>query len=132
MSVCAGALFIGVSGVFLLIGLVLTGKTIRLLFRGVRTEATVVDFEADDEGARYPVVEFVDQSGEMRRVKLSVSGRGEPLGSTSNIIYDAGDPNYLLATTFTQMWLFPLAFTVMGGGGVLIGVGILIGIMPMR
>ena len=109
-GVCVDLFFIGVCGVFLLLGLFLARKTIYLLHRGVRTEATVVDFEGDGDGGSYPIVEYVDQSGATHRVKLSVSGRSERRESMTNIVYDADDPTRLNGTMFVETWLFPSAF----------------------
>ncbi len=132
-GVCAGLFFIGGSGVFLLLGLLIAQKTIVLLRRGIRAEATVVDFELSGDGeGHYPIVEFVDHSGATHRVKLSVGGGSEQRGDTTKIVYDADDPTYLTGTTFGQAWLAPMILIFLGGVGVSMGIAILFGGIPME
>ena len=131
-DVCAGLFVGGVSWVFLLLGLLFALKTLYLLRRGVRAEATVVDFEVDGEGSSYPVVEFAGQSGATHRVKLSVSGGGERLGTKTTVVYAAADPTYLIGTSLSQAWVFAVGFVFLGGVGVAIGVGILFGGIPVN
>jgi len=130
-GVCAGLFASGVSGVFLLLGLLIAMKSLHLVRRGVRADAIVVDIESDSDGGSYPVVEFVDQSGASHRVTLSVSGGGERLGTSTTIIYAVDDPTYLIGTSFSQAWVFPVVLVLLGGVGVTLGVGILFGGVPV-
>ena len=70
----SGLCFLGVGGPFLAIGLLAAVQLLRLVRSGVRTRAKIVAYEtgADTEmPARYPVVEFRDHEGVVRRVQLA-------------------------------------------------------------
>jgi hypothetical protein len=112
----------------------LVAKTRELLRRGVRTDATIVDFEKDNNSESdypTPIVEFVDLLGATHRVGLKLSyGKGWRRGDTKTIIYDTDNPNRLTGTTFAEVWLLPSAFVFMGGLGVLFGICVLFGIVP--
>jgi len=117
---CAG-------GVFALLGARSVFRSIRLSRAGVRARATVVEYARDEEGASYPVVEFVDQLGTAHRVRLSAVMRpgdgGPPVGGAMGVLFDPGNPGDVLVESFDRLWRVPIGR--LGLGGVLLLVGLL-------
>jgi hypothetical protein len=121
---------LGVGGPFLLIGLLAAIQMVRLMAGGIRTRAKIVAYETSSDGeARYPVVEFRDRGGVVRRVQLAA---GVPTGKDglAEIVYHRGNPNLARGTSFVHTWLVPLVGIALGGGLVLLGVLVLLGLTP--
>ena len=118
--VCAGA-------AFAVLGALKASRGIRLWRSGARARATVVEYQTDEDGASYPVVEFVDRRGAVRRARLSAvlppSAGGPPVGGALGVLYDPDDPGRVLVESFAHLWRPPLA--QLGLGGVLLLVGLL-------
>ena len=120
-----GLCFFGVGAGFALVGARSALRSIRVSRKGARAQATVVEYQSDEDGASYPVVEFVDRLGAVRRVRLSTilrpSAGGPPVGRALEVLYDPDDPGCVLVAS--QLWRSPL--TQLGLGGVLLLVGLL-------
>ena len=87
---------LGIGVPFLFIGLLAAIQMARLLAAGVRTRAKVVGYEtgADTEmPARYPIVEFRDEEGKIRRVQLGSGVPATKEGETE-IVYHPGNPDW--------------------------------------
>ena len=122
-----GLSFCCAGGVFAVVGALQAFRSIRLARRGAWAQATVVEYQTDEEGASYPVVEFVDRLGAMRRVRLSAimrpSDGGPPVGGALGVLYDPDNPGCVLVESSAHLWRYPLA--QLGLGSVLLLVGLL-------
>jgi hypothetical protein len=129
---------IAFGSVFLIIGLILTGKSISLLADAQRAKGTVVALEwRDDDSNRgvsrktsvpdkpsaYPVVEFTSADGTHRTFRSS-TGSNPPSydeGDQVEVLYRADSPEDAEINGFASLWLLPLIF---GGLGLVIaGIG---------
>ncbi|WLW54042.1 DUF3592 domain-containing protein [Streptomyces sp. YU58] len=129
---------IAFGSLFLIIGLILTGKSISLLADAQRAKGTVVALEwRDDDSDRgvsrktsvpdkpsaYPVVEFTSADGTHRTFRSS-TGSNPPSydeGDQVEVLYRADSPEDAEINGFASLWLLPLIF---GGLGLVIaGIG---------
>lgn len=103
----------------------------RLLRCGVRVSGVVVEFRSDpeDDGG-LPVVEFADQGGSVRRVKLA-SGAGPPVGRPVQLVYDPADPTTVAQVSWTELVGVPGFCCAIGLAMVAAGVAILTGAVPL-
>lgn len=119
-----GMLFAGIGGWHFV-------SKLDLVASGVRAQGTVVSLESrynSDSGTTYrPVVEFTDAKGTLHRFTGGVGSKPAAYsrGEQVEVIYDPALPGQAIVNSFTERFLFPLAF---GGFGLLfagIGGGIL-------
>src|SRR5215472_8275092 len=104
---CCGA------GAFVLSGALSLFRSIRLSRQGTRARATVVEYQSDENGASYAVVEFVDRLGTAQRVRLSAimrpSAGGPPVGRALGVLYHPDNPGCVLVDSFERLWRAPIA-----------------------
>src|SRR5438067_2000948 len=107
-------LFLGVGGLFSLLGVAWAASTRRFLRRAARAAGVVVGHERrvseDEEGAStlfYPVVEFDDKAGRRRRVTLGVGSNpaGFAEGARVTVLFDPEAPADARLCSFAHLWL---------------------------
>jgi hypothetical protein len=127
-----GALcFMGLSIPVLLIGLLLLLRSIRLSLHGVRVNGLVVGSYTGNESEKYPIVEFTDLLGVLRRKNLGMSGHGiTTVGQPLALIYDPENPT--VVSPVAALWLWPGISCLLGGIAFLAGLGILTGTLPTK
>ncbi|MGW1744745.1 DUF3592 domain-containing protein [Streptomyces sp. NPDC002092] len=136
---------IAFGALFLVVGLILAGRSVSLLTDGERAQGTVVSLEWRTEhgssfhknrssGKRmaYPVVEFTSADGEQRTFRDSV-GSNPPsyeAGERVEVLYPADSPREARINGFASLWLAPLIF---GGLGLLaVGIGTTVALVMRR
>lgn len=71
--------------------------------------------DSDGDTIYRPVVEFVAPDGVTHSfVGRTGSSRRPAIGTTIEVLYDPGDPAGATEKTFTNLWLFPIAFAGFG------------------
>jgi hypothetical protein len=99
-----GLCWVCVGGGFAVVGARSLFRSIRLSRTGAQARATVVEYQSDEDGASYPVVEFVDRLGAVQRIRLSAIMRpgdgGPPVGGALGVLYDPDDPECVLVESF--------------------------------
>ncbi len=104
-----------IGGVFVLVGLVLMGRTLWMSRVGEVAQGTVVDHEKE-EGCYFPVVEFRDLSGVARRERADL-GRGvrrPAVGSRVVVIYAPKGKMPCQILTFGARFGLPLVVMAIG------------------
>jgi hypothetical protein len=117
-----------VGGFFLVLALFAIWRGVRLTIKGVHVEGRVVDYYVDpnSEGGGYPVVEFFDQEGTLRRVKLGLATSWDPaVGQPMSLVYDPDDPNVVSCSSAFAIWIVPMILGIFGVMAVFMGVGVL-------
>ncbi len=121
-------LIIGLS--FIVFGLVLVFRRVRLLLRSSVAEGKLVAYMKNtmgDEGWResfLPIIEFRAQNGADYKF-TSVAGYSQkkyPEGHAFMVRYDNNNPSEAFIDGFLPMWSGPLAMIVMGIASFIIGV----------
>jgi uncharacterized protein DUF3592 len=129
------ALTAGVGALVVAFGTWLLVDTARRLRKGVRSVATIVEYEREvpqhreflgtdsvskdflgQEPSYYPVLEFIDTSGETRRVRTEQPG-AEPLlnvGTRVKIVYDPVELGQAHLVSFRETWAGPIVLTTLG------------------
>jgi hypothetical protein len=115
---------LGVGFTVLLMGLLFAAETYDFMKRAVNTNGQVVAYEAGSRSL-YPVVEFLDQQGNVRRFVGKVGSRktGPKIGEVVVVVFDptAKDPASN-ARLSKQAWAIPAATSLLGL--VLFGLGL--------
>ncbi|MCQ4207472.1 DUF3592 domain-containing protein [Streptomyces longispororuber] len=137
---------IAFGGLFLVIGLVMAGRSISFLTSAERADGTVValDWESGGHSGGYrksrsnngpvahPVVEFTSADGTSRSFRES-TGSNPPsyeVGERVEVLYRADSPEDAQVEGFVSQWLLPLIF---GGIGLLVtGIGTTIAVLSRR
>jgi hypothetical protein len=114
--VAASVAMLGAGTVILLMGLLLTAETHDFLQRAVTANGKVVAYESGSRSL-YPVVEFLDSQGNVRRFVGKVGGRraNPRIGEVVIVTFDpsANDPSRN-ARLSGQAWAAPSATTLLG------------------
>jgi hypothetical protein len=104
----SGIVFSGLGAPFLLFGLLALVGTLRLKFKGMRTQGKVVGSERGvDPESSFPVVEFRDHNGQVRRVPLGMHSGSNRKGEIE-IVYHRDHPQLARGTTFMHNWFVPI------------------------
>jgi hypothetical protein len=108
-----------VSLVFITIGVFLLKSNIELANKGIKTEASVIDYRRDISGKSVvykPVVEFTLTNGETIQSISDTGSSGRPydIGQKIGIIYMEGDPDNFVIDSFFQVYGFPGIFALAG------------------
>ena len=102
-----------------LVGLVFTVKTLRLIRHGVRVAGTIIDHKTvtrtdaqsrNSRNVHYPIVQFLESSGNTHTVTMSVSTGRRKLGEVVELIYPPKRPEAAQIANFASLWFFPLFF----------------------
>jgi hypothetical protein len=133
-------IFIGVGGLFALIGIALLSGTISFLRRSVRTTGTVVGHMGDDQQKGWvqmllpPIVEFTDEGEKTYRVAITERDKllGCAVGARIPIRYNRNNPGEVRRPSMIWMWLVPLMFAGVGLLALVIGVLVWILQMPVQ
>ena len=113
--------FLGMGVLLVLLGVLWTVGTVRVLRNGIRTHAKIVDYEeAMDMGRGIAVVEFRDHANVTRRICLSFAGGGR-LGTMVKIIYDRDNPLGVVRDSFLGLWAMAIMPIGIGGMFLLCG-----------
>ncbi|MFJ8822694.1 DUF3592 domain-containing protein [Streptomyces sp. NPDC102467] len=136
---------IAFGGLFLVIGLILTGVSISYAANAERAPGTVTDVEwrtshssgthrtrSSTSTVAYPVVEFTSADGRARTFESS-SGSNPPSyerGERVEVLYRADSPEDARINGFVSLWLLPLIFT--GIGLLITGIGTAVAITKRR
>ncbi|MER5257052.1 DUF3592 domain-containing protein [Streptomyces sp. NPDC002855] len=137
--------FLAFGALFLVVGLVLAGKSVAFQSDAERAPGTVVALEwrndssgasrkqrENDEPAAYPVVEFTSADGTPRTFRSS-TGTNPPAyeeGEKVEVLYRADSPEDARIKGFASLWLLPLIFG--GIGLVMAGVGTALAMVGRR
>ncbi|MYW65113.1 DUF3592 domain-containing protein [Streptomyces sp. SID8379] len=122
---------IAFGGLFLTIGLIMTGVSVSFLASAERAQGTVVSLEWSQGGSgsgsrgtsrsgsgptAHPVVAFTPAGGGLTTFRSS-TGTNPPAyerGERVEVLYRADDPGDAQINGFASMWLLPLIFTGIG------------------
>jgi hypothetical protein len=101
-------------------------RGVRLVVIGVQVKGRVVDYCVEGDGD-FPIVEFTDLHGTLRRVKLGIAGgwNNPKVGGSMALVYDPNDPNVISASSAFAILMVPMMLGVFGGSAIFLGVFIL-------
>jgi hypothetical protein len=123
-------LFTGIGVVVILLGLRVARRGRRLDRAGVRTTATVVEYEEADEGSPFIVVEFEDLAKARRRKRLRCHfNEVLAVGASVDIVYDPDNPGNADWTYNAPLWR-DLALCIVGAGIFIVVMAWMPGWMP--
>ncbi|MDA7787729.1 DUF3592 domain-containing protein [Sphingomonadaceae bacterium] len=137
--------FVWVGAIFTPLGLLFAGAggwafmdDQKLADIGVDAEGTVIAFsssrDSDGDTTYRPLVEFYDDNGTRHQFVASV-GSSSPAyirGEAVKVIYDPEAPGRAMLDSFTDRYLLPLVFGVMGSIFALVGAGFLFSVWRRR
>lgn len=130
-------LFLGISVVFILIGISMIRKAKRLRRIGRKAMATVIKnkYSTDDEGSaeHIPVVEFRTEKHEVITMELSYGNTAEPkeIGEKIEILYNPNNPREAIVNSVIWMMVGPWLFIIIGVAGLILTSLQLLGITNM-
>ena len=115
-------LFIAIGGAFLFF-------SISRLSSQTTATGVIVDIsqsrDSDGDTSYRPIIEFVAEDGRTYAFTGRIGSSSRPtVGNSIEVLYDPADPQGATEKTFSNLWLFPLAF---GGFGLVFLVTMVIG-----
>jgi hypothetical protein len=107
--------------VLLLLAVVLFVRRVSALLRGASAVGRVQGHEArtsDDIVAYFPIIEFADSKGDLRRFTSVAGGssKNPGVGTTVRVRYLRSNPRVAYIQSFLHMWAAPSACAALGLG----------------
>lgn len=106
--------FVGIG--CLILSVKMRSNTLAFLTRTISTEGRVIEWQMDDEGFSYPIVEFIDSQGKIVKF-TSTTGyqRGFKQGQKVKVVYNRNNSDAAEIPLSINPWLSTVLVAILGG-----------------